>query len=83
MTEKLPDWAMEAAASLRSAVVWQSNSANVIVSRALLDAEQRGMECAATIAQCDCVDVCGESPDYQNVCANEIAARIRAARDGK
>lgn len=36
------------------------------------------LEEAAKAIQCDCCDVCGESPDYEYVCANELAARVRS-----
>lgn len=35
MESELPDWAMAEAAALRSAVVWQSNAANQVISRAI------------------------------------------------
>lgn len=41
-TDDIPDWAMEEAASLRSAVVWQSNSANETIARSLVNAARRG-----------------------------------------
>ncbi|MDE2106770.1 MAG: hypothetical protein KGL39_56670 [Patescibacteria group bacterium] len=37
----------------------------------------------AKAIQCDCCDVCGESPQFEHVCANEIAARIRALTGAK
>jgi len=46
----IPEWAMDAAASLRSAVVWQSNAANEIIARALVDAERRGRMSIADMA---------------------------------
>lgn len=37
-----PDWAKAAAAELRSAVIWQSNTANAQIAQALVEAELRG-----------------------------------------
>ncbi|OAM78208.1 hypothetical protein A3840_06810 [Devosia elaeis] len=48
--DQVPEWAMAEAASLRSAVVWQSNAANETIARALLAAERRGIERAAAKA---------------------------------
>lgn len=51
MQNELPEWAMEEAAALRSAVVWQSNASNEVIARALVAAERRGIERAADIAE--------------------------------
>jgi len=54
-----------------------------VVSRALYEAEKRGREGEreriASEVECDCCDVCGESPGYPK-CANEIAAAIRSGQ---
>lgn len=83
MTNPLPDWAMEKArekAEELLGTVWRHRDVEIIAA-ALLSAYQQGKldghgEAAEAI-QCDCCDVCGESPDYENVCANELTARIR------
>ncbi len=55
------------------------------IARAIMRARREGyaagVRAAAEVAECDCCDVCGESPGYPK-CANEIASAIRAL-DGK
>jgi hypothetical protein len=51
MQNELPEWAMEEAAALRSAVVWQSNASNEVIARALVAAERRGIERSAKVAE--------------------------------
>lgn len=55
--------------------------AHEIIARAIDQARREGyaagVRAAAEVAECDCCDVCGESPGYPK-CANEIAAEIRA-----
>ncbi len=46
--------------------------------RKVLEAER---EQIASMVECDCCDVCGESPGYPK-CANEIAALIRKGGEG-
>lgn len=74
--DDIPDDVMEAAAALRNAVIWQSNAANVVIARALLAEREKERERIAREIECDCCDVCGESPGYPK-CANEVAAAIR------
>lgn len=56
-----------------------------VIARAIDQARREGyaagVRAAAEVAECDCCDVCGESPGYPK-CANEIASAIRAL-DGK
>lgn len=59
--QTMPEWAMEAAAGLRSAVIWQSNAANEAIALALVTAERRGMDRAANLLEAGYDRVPGES----------------------
>ena len=69
MTDRPLKWAMEEAAALRSAVIWQSNASNEVIARALVAAERRGIERAA--------DAGFRAAQHVNATADDIATAIR------
>ncbi|WP_416192969.1 Lar family restriction alleviation protein [Nitrobacter sp. TKz-YC01] len=54
-------------------------ASGLVQDEAAIRADER--ERCAKLVECDCCDVCGESPGFPK-CANEIAAAIRSARNG-
>lgn len=60
--DTIPEWAMAEAASLRSAVIWQSNASNEIIAIALVEAERRGRDKAVSVLQTEAENPSSHDP---------------------
>lgn len=78
---EIPEHIWDAARSLRSAVLWESNSSVEHIAQALLAAEKRGKEEAAKIIEDELVAIYEDSPDIDIEC-NNLVRRVLAAIRG-